>query len=131
MWNNALQLSIKYVTINLFLIVTAILAAIAPPPWSDPTKNPCASQPGGWQLLYWPPLNQCFKIFTKGYPCPETMELSPVAYGASSTQAAVCLCPPGTAQSPLTTRCHKLFEKGPCEVGQYFAPVKDFVKSAM
>lgn len=39
-------------------------AAIEPPPWSDPTKNPCANQPGGWQLLYWPPLEQCFKIYT-------------------------------------------------------------------
>lgn len=38
--------------------------AIVPPPWSDPNKNPCASMPGGWQLLYWAPLKQCFKIFT-------------------------------------------------------------------
>lgn len=38
--------------------------AIIPPPWSDPTKNPCANMPGGWQLLYWAPLKQCFKIFT-------------------------------------------------------------------
>lgn len=39
-------------------------AAIEPPPWSDPTKNPCANKPGGWQLLYWQPLKQCFKIYT-------------------------------------------------------------------
>lgn len=38
--------------------------AIVPPPWSDPSKNPCANMPGGWQLLYWAPLKQCFKIFT-------------------------------------------------------------------
>lgn len=38
-------------------------AAIVPPPWGDPTKNPCAKLPGGWQLLYWAPLNDCFKIF--------------------------------------------------------------------
>lgn len=44
-------------------IITKIECAIAPPPWSDPTKNPCAKLPGGWQLLYWPPLKQCFKIF--------------------------------------------------------------------
>lgn len=43
--------------------VTKIETAIAPPPWSDPLKNPCAQLPGGWQLLYWPPLKQCFKIF--------------------------------------------------------------------
>lgn len=42
--------------------------AIVPPPWSDPSKNPCASMPGGWQLLYWPPLKQCFKIFTVSLP---------------------------------------------------------------
>lgn len=38
--------------------------AIEPPPWSDPSKNPCANRPNGWQLLYWPPLKQCFKIYT-------------------------------------------------------------------
>lgn len=38
-------------------------AAIVPPPWGDPTKNPCAKLPGGWQLLYWAPLNDCYKIF--------------------------------------------------------------------
>lgn len=38
-------------------------AAIVPPPWGDPSKNPCAKLPGGWQLLYWAPLNDCFKIF--------------------------------------------------------------------
>lgn len=38
-------------------------AAIVPPPWSDPVKNPCARLPNGWQLLYWAPLNDCFKIF--------------------------------------------------------------------
>lgn len=41
-----------------------INGAIVPPPWSDPSKNPCATMPGGWQLLYWAPLQQCFKIFT-------------------------------------------------------------------
>lgn len=39
-------------------------AAIVPPPWSDPSNNPCAALPGGWQLLYWAPLRKCFKIFT-------------------------------------------------------------------
>lgn len=41
-----------------------IESAVVPPPWSDPYSNPCATQPGGWQLLYWPPLKKCFKIFT-------------------------------------------------------------------
>uniref|UniRef100_A0A182FTP4 DUF4789 domain-containing protein n=1 Tax=Anopheles albimanus TaxID=7167 RepID=A0A182FTP4_ANOAL len=102
------------------------LAAIVPPPWSDPNKNPCASQPGGWQLLYWPPLKRCFKIFQLGYPCPDTMELSPVGAGSTGLgSTAECRCPPGTAQSPLTKKCHKLFERGPCEFGQYFAPIAD------
>lgn len=39
-------------------------AAIVAPPWSNPSNNPCASMPGGWQLLYWAPLQKCFKIFT-------------------------------------------------------------------
>ncbi|XP_058833558.1 uncharacterized protein LOC131691288 [Topomyia yanbarensis] len=109
------------------------LAAIVPPPWSDPNKNPCASQPGGWQLLYWPPLRKCFKIFQMGYPCPDTMELSPVGVGSTSMgSSAECRCPPGTAQHPLTRRCHRLFERGPCDFGQYFAPFADSeVKSAI
>lgn len=61
-----------------------------------------------------------------GYPCPDTMELSPV--GSSSTikslmTSAECRCPPGTAQSTETTRCHALFEQGPCQIGEYFAPI--------
>lgn len=44
--------------------------AVAAPPWSDPKNNPCANQPAGWQLIYWPPLKKCFKIFQLGYPCP-------------------------------------------------------------
>lgn len=55
--------------------------AIAPPSWSDPKVNPCASMANGWQHLYYPPLNKCFKIFTLGFPCSETMELSPTANG--------------------------------------------------
>ncbi|KXJ69439.1 hypothetical protein RP20_CCG027033 [Aedes albopictus] len=61
------------------------------------------------------------------------MELSPVGVGSTSTgSTAECRCPPGTAQSPLTKRCHPLFERGPCEFGQFFAPIADSdVKSAM
>lgn len=95
-------------------------AAIAPPPWSDPNKNPCATMPGGWQLLYWTPLKQCFKIFQLGYPCPESMELSPAGGGM-----AECRCPPGTAQSAKTTRCHTIFERGPCDEGEYFGPLQE------
>ena len=69
-----------------------------------------------------------------GYPCPETMELSPV--GSSSSLSVMssgeCRCPPGTAQSIETTRCHTIFERGPCELGEYFAPITDAPnKSAM
>lgn len=61
-----------------------------------------------------------------GYPCPDTMELTPAGNSmTTSGSAAECRCPPGTAQSPETSRCHKLFEQGPCDVGQYFAPVAD------
>lgn len=51
-----------------WIAITALIVigdgAIEPPPWSDPTRNPCANKPGGWQLLYWAPLKQCFKIYT-------------------------------------------------------------------
>lgn len=131
MWN-VFQPVLVFLLVVIGTQVKVGLCAIAPPPWSDPEKNPCASMPGGWQLLYWPPLDKCFKIFQRGYPCPDTMELSPVGFGSTATQTtAVCLCPPGTAQSPITNKCHKLFEKGPCEIGQYFAPIKDLVKSAV
>lgn len=106
-------------------------AAIVPPPWSDPEKNPCASMPGGWQLLYWPPLKQCFKIFTIGYPCPETMELSPAPNVGKTKSArlnapaAECRCPPGTALSAETNKCHEIFKRGPCEHSAYFAPLPE------
>lgn len=50
--------------IYIFALIFVGDAAIEPPPWSDPSRNPCASKPGGWQLLYWAPLKQCFKIYT-------------------------------------------------------------------
>jgi hypothetical protein len=101
-------------------------SAIVPPPWSDPNKNPCAQLPGGWQLLYWKPLKKCFKIFQMGYPCPETMELSPI--GSSTINlgySAECRCPPGTAQSPITSKCHKIFEREPCDFGEFFSPLQE------
>lgn len=41
--------------------------AIVPPPWADPNHNPCASQPGGWQLIYWPADKKCYRIFQRGW----------------------------------------------------------------
>jgi len=108
-----------------------VAAGIVPPPWSDPAKNPCASMSGGWQLLYWAPLKKCFKIFSLGYPCPETMELSPTAVSAKRRDlpAAECRCPPGAALSPLTNNvCYKLYERGPCQPEEYFQPMPDQVK---
>ncbi|XP_064544923.1 uncharacterized protein LOC135432954 isoform X1 [Drosophila montana] len=108
------------------------LAGIVPPPWSDPAKNPCASMAGGWQLLYWTPLKKCFKIFTLGYPCPDTMELSPTPISAKrkDVPAAECRCPPGTALSPISDACHKLYERGPCQRGEYFQPLPEQAKRA-
>lgn len=105
-----------------FLLMTTLQVegAVVPPPWADPGNNPCASQPGGWQLLYWPEDGKCYKIFQKGYPCPETMELTP---GINMT--AECRCPPGTAQSARDALCHKLYVTGPCRQREYFAPVTE------
>lgn len=91
--------------------------AIAPPAWSNPDINPCAKNANGWQHLYYPPLKQCFKIFTLGYPCPDSMELSPTFNGV--TGHGECKCPPGTAQLNTTSECYKIFDRGPCSHGQY------------
>lgn len=104
----------------LLMSILQVEGAVVPPPWADPGNNPCASQPGGWQLLYWPEDGKCYKIFQKGYPCPETMELTP---GVNMT--AECRCPPGTAQSARDALCHKLYVTGPCRQGEYFAPVTE------
>lgn len=71
-----------------------------------------------------------------GYPCPETMELSPIGSSSTATKmgtsSAECRCPPGTAQHEKTSKCHTLFERGPCTNGQYFSPIIDApTKSAM
>ena len=95
--------------------------AIAPPLWSDPKVNPCAKMSNGWQHLYYPPLKQCFKIFTLGYPCPESMELSPILSGV--TGHGECKCPPGAAQLNITSTCYKIFDRGPCDEGQYLNPL--------
>jgi len=104
-----------------FLIcIMCLQAAVLPPPWADPVCNPCAAQPGGWQLLFWPLDGQCYKIFQRGPPCPDTMELGPGVKGD-----AECRCPPGKAQSSKDAACHMLFKRGPCPIGQYFAPITD------
>jgi Domain of unknown function (DUF4789) len=95
--------------------------AIAPPSWSDPKVNPCARTSNGWQHLYYPPLKECFKIFTLGYPCPDSMELSPVLNGM--TGHGECKCPPGAAQLNTTSTCYKIFDRGPCERGHYLSPL--------
>lgn len=95
--------------------------AIAPPSWSDPKVNPCAKLSNGWQHLYYPPLETCFKIFTLGYPCPESMELSPILNGL--TGHGECKCPPGAAQLNTTSTCYKIFDRGPCDEGHYMSPL--------
>ncbi|XP_015594948.1 uncharacterized protein LOC107267565 isoform X2 [Cephus cinctus] len=109
------------------LLVAGASAAIVPPPWANPSSNPCAAQPRGWQLLYWPDDGKCYKIFQIGPPCPETMELGPAAGGGT---VAECRCPPGTAQSPRDALCHSIFTRASCEKGQYFAPVPEAPGSA-
>ncbi|XP_061706199.1 uncharacterized protein LOC133517071 [Cydia pomonella] len=98
-------------------------AAVLPPPWADVRKNPCASHPRGWLMLYWPTDGKCYMIYKKGHPCPDTQELSPGRWGGRTI--AECKCPPGTAQLPLSTTCYRLFERGPCRPGEYFAPVEE------
>ncbi|XP_014612082.1 PREDICTED: uncharacterized protein LOC106791159 [Polistes canadensis] len=109
--------------IILCITIINIKAVIMPPPWADPLNNPCALQPRGWQLLYWPPDGKCYKIFQIGAPCPETMELGPAAGGAGTI--AECRCPPGTAQSPRDALCYPIFTRSSCPRGQYFAPVPE------
>ncbi|KAG7197909.1 hypothetical protein KM043_016150 [Ampulex compressa] len=118
-----LAMRILKVGILWFLSLVNVRAAIMPPPWADPSSNPCAAQPRGWQLLFWPPDGKCYKIFQAGAPCPDTMELGPAA-GSGGT-IAECRCPPGTAQSPRDALCHPIFTRASCSKGQYFAPVPD------
>ncbi|KAJ8963918.1 hypothetical protein NQ314_005246 [Rhamnusium bicolor] len=49
--------------IFLFLLQPQIEGAVMAPPWANPKLNPCALQPRGWQLLFWPPDGKCYKIF--------------------------------------------------------------------
>ncbi|CAB0018137.1 unnamed protein product [Nesidiocoris tenuis] len=99
-------------------LATTAASSVATPPWGDLERNPCTSEPNGWQLLFWPLDGKCYKIFQKGYPCPESMELTLGKGGV-----AECQCPPGTAQSPRDAICYKLFSRGPCDENEYFAPI--------
>ena len=93
--------------------------AIIISPSNDSNNNPCKSKPNGWQLLYWAKDAKCYRIFQKGYPCPETMELIP---GRNGT--AECNCPPGTAHNSRDARCYKIYNQGPCNYNEYFGPLK-------
>lgn len=68
-----------------------------------------------------------------GYPCPDTMELTPGMRNSRSSNGMIaeCRCPPGTAQSFDSTTCYKLYEQGPCDIGQFFAPVNEPSNTAM
>ena len=142
----------KGVIIFVFIELLTLHAAILPPPWADPDRNPCASQPGGWLLIYWPPgkskpffffrrriivimsfrhdMNlpdkKCYRIFQRGYPCPETMELNPMQDHFNRT-VADCRCPPRTAQILNSDKCYEINTKGPCEDGEYFAPLRQSI----
>ncbi|KAJ8938717.1 hypothetical protein NQ318_005571 [Aromia moschata] len=111
-----------HVDIFLFLLQPRTQGAVMAPPWANPKLNPCASQPRGWQLLFWPPDGKCYKIFQVGHPCPEGMELSPVSSKSGKQLSAECRCPPQTAQSATDGKCYELFSLGPCEKGYYFGP---------
>lgn len=121
MWNAYLKLS-TVLSLGLFYQRTDALA-ISPPSWSDPEVNPCARVSNGWQHLYYAPLKACFKIFTTGFPCPDTMELSPLKNGL--TGYGECSCPPGTVQinKNATSPCYKIYERGPCDVSHYVNPL--------
>lgn len=123
MWNVYLKLSIV-------LSISAIYQkkdnyvdalAIAPPSWSNPEVNPCARFSNGWQHLYYSPLKACFKIFTTGFPCPDTMELAPLKNGLNGY--GECSCPPGTVQINSTSPCYKIYERGPCDAAHYVNPL--------
>nr|XP_023030160.1 uncharacterized protein LOC111518060 isoform X2 [Leptinotarsa decemlineata] len=106
----------------LFLFQPQTEAAVMAPPWANPKLNPCASQPNGWQLLFWPPEAKCYKIFQVGHPCPDGMELSPSLSKSGKNLSAECRCTPETAQSATDGKCYALFSLGPCDGGEYFAP---------
>ncbi|KAK9499942.1 hypothetical protein O3M35_002876 [Rhynocoris fuscipes] len=110
-------MTINYLYLFGLIIIKKATAEL--PAWSDPRQNPCAEEPGGWELIFWPEDGKCYRLFRQG-PCPTSMELVPGNGPGSRPQ---CRCPPGTAQSPRDALCHRLFEQGPCHENEYFAPV--------
>lgn len=130
MWNAYIKLILTFIAAVYQRQLSVDALAIAPPTWSDPTVNPCARTANGWQHLFYPPLNSCFKIFTLGYPCPDTMELSPIKNGL--TGYGECTCPPGSVQlnRNSTSQCYKIFDRGPCDESHYVNPISNdkFVK---
>lgn len=61
--STSFQIWLFYLKILLYLSRRYVEAAVMAPPWANPKLNPCASQPRGWQLLFWPPDGKCYKIF--------------------------------------------------------------------
>ncbi|KAK9873081.1 hypothetical protein WA026_020812 [Henosepilachna vigintioctopunctata] len=120
-----------FVSLRTLLLLDCIMVsikwteeAIAPPPWANPKLNPCAFDSNGWLMLYWPPDGACYKIFQKGHPCQEDMELTPTATGSDAQSlTAECRCPPNTAEYEEDGHCYRIFTDGPCEEGFYFSPV--------
>ncbi|KPJ10526.1 hypothetical protein RR48_06320 [Papilio machaon] len=84
-------------------LVCGSQAAVLPPPWADAKRNPCATHPRGWLAI----------------TCNN--EMKPKLLLATGTYGA----PRGPAPLPHSNVCHKLFERGPCRPGEYFAPVEE------
>jgi len=62
--HNGLLINLQiWALLELLLIAEGYSGAVVAPPWADPDLNPCAKQPSGWQLLFWPPDGGCYKIF--------------------------------------------------------------------
>lgn len=56
------------------------------------------------------------------------MELSPVQ-DSSDRMIAECRCPPRTAQNSTENSCYPIFKQGPCNRGEYFAPVRQMANN--
>ena len=111
------MLWVDYCAILLVLLADSAHSFVIAPPWADPATNPCSRS--SWQLVYWPPTNNCYQIFSQG-PCPDTQELgyNPV------TSAPECRCPHTLPLHwPHNDRCYAEYSRGPCDVNQYLAPV--------
>jgi hypothetical protein len=123
MWNAYLKLSTVLSLGVIYQRDFVDALAISPPSWSDPNVNPCAlaGNTNTWQHLFYEPLKACFKIFTMGFPCPESMELAPLKNGL--TGYGECSCPPGTVQINSTSLCYKIYERGPCGASHYVNPL--------